>query len=69
MKIINQHIQKLNEFQAQDVGGKLYQLLQKVGKKNHKSRRGGGGETHNVKYRETRIRMMAGLSLMQDRRN
>lgn len=43
MKIINQHIQKLNEFQAQDVGGKLYQLLQKVGKKNHKSRRVGGG--------------------------
>lgn len=67
MKIINQHIQKLNEFQAQDVGGKLYQLLQKVGKKNHKSRRGGG--THNVKYRETRIRIMADLSLMQDRRN
>lgn len=45
MKIINQHIQKLNEFQAQDVGGKLYQLLQKVGKKIIKAGGLGGGDT------------------------
>ena len=42
MKIINQHIQKLIEFQAQEVGRKLYQLSQKVGKKILKA--GGGGE-------------------------
>ena len=68
MKIINQQIQKLIEFQAQDVGRKLYQLSQKVGKKNLKSRQG-GKKTHNVKYRETKVRIMADLSLMQDRRN
>ena len=45
MKIINQHIQKLIEFQAQDVGRKLYQLSQKVGKKKI-LKAGRGGKKH-----------------------
>ena len=48
MKIINQHIQKLIEFQAQEVGRKLYQLSQKVGKKILKAGGGGGHIMLNI---------------------